>query len=138
MKDVVYMPVRRFEDLSVWQLARNYRHAIYQITSKFPQQENYQLNAQIRDAAISITANIAEGYGRFHFKENIQFCRISRGSLNETLDHLHAAVDEGYISKDDFNKIYSQGREVEKVLNGYIGYLKRELNNFKNRAIDKK
>lgn len=87
----------------------------------------YGLTAQIRDAAVSVTANIAEGYGRYHYQENIQFCRISRGSVNEVLDHLYAALDESYINKETFDELYSQGREVERVLNGYINYLKRQL-----------
>ena len=85
------------------------------------------LTAQARDAAVSNTANIAEGYGRCHYGDNIQFCRISRGSVNEVLDHLYTALDEGYILQDVFDELYAQGREVERVLNGYINYLKRQL-----------
>jgi len=87
----------------------------------------YGLTAQIKSAAVSVTANIAEGYGRYHYLENIQLCRIARGSLNEVLDHLYTAVDEGYISQETFDELYAQGREVERVLNGYINYLKRQL-----------
>ncbi|MCX6350126.1 MAG: four helix bundle protein [Candidatus Aureabacteria bacterium] len=123
------MPVRRFEDLVVWQLARKYRHEIYKISAKFPRKEEYHLTAQIRSAAVSITANIAEGYGRYSYQENIQFCRIARGSINETLDHLCTARDEEYISESEYPKLYDQGREVEKTLNGYIGFLQREKNN---------
>ena len=122
------MPVRRFEDLVVWQLARKYRHEIYMISAKFPRKEEYHLTAQIRAAAVSITANIAEGYGRYSYQENIQFCRIARGSTNESLDHLYTACDERYISKEEFSPLYNQGRKVEKALNGYIGYLQREKN----------
>jgi len=122
------MSVRRFEDLVVWQLARKYRHEIYKISAKFPRKEEYHLTAQIRDAAVSITANIAEGYGRYSYQENIQFCRIARGSINESLDHLYAASDEKYLSMDEFKSLYDQGRKVEKALNGYIGYLQREKN----------
>jgi len=118
---------RRFEDLTVWQLARAFRHRVYRVSEEWPKQEMYGLTAQIRDAAVSVTANIAEGYGRYHYRENIQLCRISRGSLNEVLDHLHAALDEGYISQEIFNELYAQGREVERILNGYINYLKRQL-----------
>ncbi len=123
------MPVRRFEDLTVWQLARKYRHEIYQVSAKFPRAEAFNLTAQIRSAAVSITANIAEGYGRYSYQENIHFCRVARGSVNETLDHFCTARDEGYISESDYQKLYDQGREVERALNGYIGYLQREKNN---------
>ena len=117
---------KSFEDLKVWQMGREFRHEIYSISEKFPPEEKYHIRAQIRDAACSITANIAEGYGRYHYQENIQFCRISRGSINEVLDHLYTALDEKYILKKDFECLYEKGRETEKVLNGYIGYLKRE------------
>jgi len=118
---------KRFEDLTVWQLARKFRHRIYQVSEGWPKREIYGLTAQIRDAAVSVTANIAEGYGRYHYRENIQLCRISRGSVNEVLDHLYTALDEGYIAQETFDELYSQGREVERVLNGYINYLKRQL-----------
>ena len=117
-----------FEGLKVWQLGRKFRRKIYEISRKFPKEEIYCLVQQIRKAAISITANIAEGYGRYHYQENIQFCRISRGSINEVLDHLYTALDEKYVFNKEFQQLYSQGREVEKVLNGYIGYLHRRLN----------
>ena len=117
-----------FEGLKVWQLGRKFRRKIYEISRKFPKEEIYCLVQQIRRAAISITANIAEGYGRYHYQENIQFCRISRGSINEVLDHLYTALDEKYVFNKEFQQLYSQGREVEKVLNGYIGYLHRRLN----------
>ena len=122
---------KRFHDLTVWRLARAFRHRIYQVSEGWPRQEMYGLTAQIRDAAISVTANIAEGYGRYHYQENIQFCRIGRGSVNEVLDHLYTALDEGYINKETFDELYSQGREVERVLNGYINYLKRQLSSVK-------
>lgn len=76
------------------------------------------------DSSRSITANIAEGFGRFHYQENIQFCRQSRGSLTESIEHLIAAYDEKYITKEiltDLNKDY---KECLKQLNGYIKYLK--------------
>ena len=119
---------RGFEGLKVWQLGRKFRKKIYEISRKFPKEEIYCLVQQIHRAAISITANIAEGYGRYHYQENIQFCRVSRGSINEVLDNLYTALDEKYIVEKEFQQLYSQGREVEKVLNGYIGYLHKRLN----------
>ena len=117
---------KRFEDLKAWQLAREFRKAIYQITKSFPKSEEYILVSQIRRAAIPITANIAEGYGRYYYQENIQFCRISRASINEVLDHLYTVLDEKYITQQVFDRLYKQGREVEQVLNGYIRYLERQ------------
>lgn len=75
-----------------------------------------------------MTANIAEGYGRFHFQENIQFCRQARGSLYETHDHLITACDEGYMTKEVLSEFEVKIDEVLKVLNGYINYLKKAKN----------
>ena len=117
---------KRFEDLTVWQLARKLRRSVYQISESWPKREMYGLTAQIRDAAVSVTANITEGYGRYHYGENIQLCRIARGSLSEVLDHLYTALDQNYISQETINELYDQGREVERVLNRYINYLRRQ------------
>jgi len=118
---------KRFEDLKVWQLSRDFRKAVYEITKKFPKQEQYALTDNIRRAANSVACNIAEGHGRYHFQENIQCCRISRGSVNEVLDQLYTAIDAKYIKKEEFDILYKQGREVEQVLNGYIAYLQEQV-----------
>jgi len=87
-----------FEGLHVYQSARNYRQKISLLCKELPASEKFLLKDQLIRSSRSITANIAEGYGRFHFKEFIQFCRQARGSLTETLEHLICAADEGYIS----------------------------------------
>jgi len=79
----------------------------------------------MRRASRSVTHNIAEGYGRFHFQENIQFCRISRGSLHELLDQFIVALDENYISEEVCTKYKKQVIGCLAILNGYINYLKR-------------
>jgi four helix bundle protein len=117
---------KRFEDLKVWQMVREFRKEIYRLTKKFPKEEQYALTNQIRRAAISITANIAEGHGRYHYGEGIQFCRTSRASISECLDHLYTALDENYIAKQEFDGMYQAGRDLERVLNGYIGYLQKQ------------
>ena len=73
----------------------------------------------------SVTNNIAEGYGRFNYQENIQFCRISRGSLYETIDHLIIAEEENYISADELTNRKVQINKCLAILNGYINYLKK-------------
>ncbi|PIR13763.1 four helix bundle protein [Candidatus Falkowbacteria bacterium CG11_big_fil_rev_8_21_14_0_20_39_10] len=120
-----------FEDVKAWQLAREFRKEIYKITKTYPKEELYCLISQSKRCSISIHSNIAEGYGRYSFQENIQFCRIARGSLNEVLDQLYVALDEGYINQEKFNRLYSQGRELEIAINGYIGFLKNQQNNKK-------
>jgi four helix bundle protein len=84
------------------------------------------LASQLRRAAISCTANIAEGYGRFHFQENIQFCRISRGSMYEIQDHLLTSLDNEYIAKEEYESIWDLSVNAIRVLDGYIRYLKKQ------------
>ena len=80
--------IKTFEDLECWKLARKVRMRISELSKKFPKEETYSLTQHIKKTARSITDNIAEGYGRFHFQENIQFCRISRGSAYEVTNQL--------------------------------------------------
>lgn len=106
-------------------MGRQFRNEIYVITKKFPKDELFNLTMQIRKAALSITSNIAEGHGRYHFQETMQFCRTSRGSLNEVIDQLYLALDMHYISKQEFESLYKKGRDLEQILNGYIAYLEK-------------
>jgi four helix bundle protein len=94
-----------------------------ELIKKFPPEEKFALTDGMRRSSRSTTENIAEGFGRYHFQENIQFCRHSRGSLHELIDQLITALDEEYIT----NSEYSDGKELIKralgLLNGYINYL---------------
>jgi len=117
--------IKSFEDLNCWKKARKLRNEIREIVKRFPDYEKYELVSQMRRASRSVTHNIAEGYGRFHYQENIQFCRISRGSLYELLDQFITALDENYISEEVYIKCKKQVIECLAVLNGYINYLKR-------------
>lgn len=117
--------MNNFEDLEAWKQARVIRNEIIVLVKGFPPEEKYKLTDQIVRSSRSTTANIAEGYGRFNYQENIQFCRISRGSLNETLDHLICAFDNSYIDEDLLNQYRYKIAQNIKVLNGYIAYLKR-------------
>lgn len=119
------MILRTFEDLEVWKLARELRISISKLVKEFPIEEKYRLTDQMVRASRSVTNNIAEGYGRFHYQENIQFCRHSRGSLNELIDHLIVALDEEYITEEQYNLHKAKTLHCIKVLNGYISYLKR-------------
>jgi len=120
------MDIKTFEDLDVWKLARDLRREIYKITKTYPKEETFRLVDQMRRAAISSTANIAEGFGRFHFQENIQFCRQSRGSLYEIIDHLITSNDEGYLPDEKYESLKSHTYRTIKVLNGYIAMLKKK------------
>ena len=113
-----------FEKLEVYKLAREHRKKIYKLTYKLPKEEQYNLIGQMRKAAVSLTNNIAEGHGRYHYQENIQFLRHSRGSLEELLDDLNVCIDEEYADKSYIDKLKEEGYSLLKKLNSYIKYLK--------------
>jgi four helix bundle protein len=119
------MPSYSFEDLEVYKAAREFRKKIFGIVKKLPLEEKYNLGSQMRRAATSLTNNIAEGHGRFHFQENIQFLRQSRGSLEELLDDLNICLDESYFQASDLTPIQAEGLELLHRINGYIAYLRR-------------
>lgn len=105
--------IRSFEDLKVWQLAREIRNEIFELVKKFPKVELYRLTDQI-----------AEGYGRFHYQENIQYCRQARGSAYELKNHLITALDCAYISNEEFQAFKKKIVRCIKMINGFINYLK--------------
>jgi len=115
-----------FEELIVWQECRKFRQTISDAVKAFPKSEQFDLVSQLKRASRSVTANIAEGYGRYHYQENIQFCRQARGSLEEVKDHLYAAYDEGYISQEKLNELFDSQKTCIKLLNGYIDWLQKQ------------
>ena len=122
------MGYRSFEDLEVYKAAREFRRKIYKLIKGLPPEEKYNLADQMRRASLSLTNNIAEGHGRYHFQENIQFCRVSRGSLMELIDDLNTCIDEQYFPLDYLEKLKEEGYNVNKMLNGYIAYLEKRKN----------
>ena len=122
------MGYRSFEDLEVYKPAREYRRKIYKLIKELPVEEKFNLAGQMRRAALSLTNNIAEGHGRYHYQENIQFCRVSRGSLMELIDDLSVCNDEEYFPVDYLRYIKEEGYRINKMLNGYIAYLKKRRN----------
>lgn len=118
--------IRSFEDLECWQAGREVRLFVARVVlPALPKEEKYRLGDQIVRAARSITANIAEGYGRFHYLDNSKFCSNARGSICEVLDHLITAVDENLIPEDLLVDGRAKVEHAIIVLNGYIAYLKR-------------
>ena len=114
-----------FEELEVWKACRAFKINCKKRANSFPKIEEYRLKDQIYRATRSISANIAEAFGRFHHQENIQFCRQERGSLTETLDHFIEALDSGYIEHEELQEIRIEYDKCLHLLNGYIAYLKR-------------
>ncbi len=119
------MGYKTFEELEVYKSAREFRKKIYRLIKRLPPEEKYNLDGQMRRASLSLTNNLAEGHGRYHFQENIQFCRISRGSLMELIDDLNVCIDEEYFPLDYLEGLKTEGYTVNKILNGYIAYLKK-------------
>lgn len=117
--------IRSFEELECWKSARNVRNLIAEIIRTLPPHEKFDLIDNMRRASRSCTRNIAEGYGRFHFQENIQFCRISRGSMSELIDDLITCFDEKYITEEQFLVGKQTIQKAMALLNGYIAYLEK-------------
>jgi len=118
--------LKTFEELKCWQACRSLRLFVKQeILPLFPKDERYRLTDQIIRSARSSTANIAEGYGRFHYLDNAKFCSNARGSCWETLDHLITANDDSYINSSLLQTGREKVGEAVKILNGYISYLKK-------------
>jgi four helix bundle protein len=116
--------LKSFEDLECWKATRELRMFVAQnIIPKFPVEEKYALTSQLRRSSRSISDNIAEGYGRFHYQENIQSCRIGRGSLHESLNQVITARDENYIDEDLLQQFRERFERTKAILNGYINYL---------------
>jgi four helix bundle protein len=113
-----------FEDLEVYQAAREFRKAMYGVTRRLPNFEKYEVASQIRRAAVSLTNNIAEGHGRFHYPDQIRFILHSRGSLEELIDDLNICLDEGYVPPDEVAKLREKALGVLALLNGYLRYLR--------------
>lgn len=118
-----------FESLNVWQQAREIRNEIFQLYKSFPKEETYKLTNQMVRSSRSIGNNIAEGYGRYHYQENIQFCRQSRGFAYELIDHLITAQDCGYIDEIRHKSLREKIIGSIKLTNGYIAYLNRQKSN---------
>lgn len=114
-----------FKDLDCWKDCRDVRVFVMDLVKKFPEEEKYSLTDGMKRASRSATENIAEGFGRYHFQENIQFCRHSRGSLHELIDQLITALDENYIIQKKFNIGRDLINNALGLLNGYINYLKK-------------
>jgi four helix bundle protein len=97
---------------------------MYAAARKLPDFEKYELGRQIRRAAVSLTNNVAEGHGRYHYLDEIRFQIQSRGSLAELLDDLNVCQDEDYLSRAEIVELKEQARKVQRLINGYIRFLR--------------
>ena len=96
---------------------------IFELVKTFPPEEKYRLTDQLIRCTRKCPANISEGHGRYHYQEDIQFCRIARGSLTESMDHLNCALECGYISDNQKSEFRKRIETLIKMINGYIKYL---------------
>lgn len=119
--------INNFYELDAWKMGHLLVLEIYQITESFPKNEIYGITSQIRRAASSITANIAEGFARYHFKDKIRFYYNSRGSVAEVQNFLFLARDLNHINIVSFKKIEERTNEVGKLINGLIRSAENQL-----------
>jgi len=116
----------KFETLDIWKRSIKFATKTYQITSKFPKEENFNLTSQLKRASVSISLNIAEGSARKSKIDFKRFIQIARGSLNEVVTCLYIAVEQKYINQEDFKIMYSECEEISRMLQGFIKFLDQE------------
>lgn len=123
-----YPKIKSFTDLIVWQEGHKLVILLYQITGTFPKQERYSLIDQMRRAAVSVTSNIAEGFGRQTYKEKIQFYYLAQGSLTELKNQIFIAKDIHYLKVSEFNLLMDHASHVHQLLQGLISKSKTFVN----------
>jgi four helix bundle protein len=131
------MKIERFEDLECWKEARVLANMVYRAinsTEKF--KKDYRLNSQVTSAAVSSMSNIAEGFSRHSNKEFVQFLFISKGSISEVQSIFYIALDQAYVDKELFNKIYLQAEKVSKLNSGLINYLLKKIQKKKEKIVE--
>ena len=116
-----------FTELDVWKKGRVLKNEIFELVKSFPSEERFRLTDQLIRSLRSINSNIAEGHGRFTYKDQLHFCIQSRGSVSETYNHLIDALDCSYISGDQLTYFKTKIDEVQRLLNGYISFLRKNL-----------
>src|SRR6266446_7517026 len=118
-------PFQTFEEMEVYKQAREFRKHMYAVSRRLPAFEKFELASQIRRAAVSLTNNIAEGHGRYHFLDQMKFLLQARGSLEELIDDLNICFDESYLPEAEIQKLKQLGWRVHAIINGYGRYLRR-------------
>jgi four helix bundle protein len=119
--------IKRFEDIEAWKKARIMVRSVYSITTRTAFAKDFGLKDQIQRAAVSVMANIAEGFDTGTNREFIRYLLYSRASLAEVQSHLYVALDREYITDKEFNSIYCEAGDTGKCINGFVTYLKRHI-----------
>jgi four helix bundle protein len=121
--------INSYRDLDVWKQSRQLVKSVYQLSRSFPKEEQFGLTNQLRRAAISVPSNVAEGSGRNHSKDSIQFFFIARGSLYEIETQLIISFDLEYISDSHLKEVLEQVTRCKKLINGFINYFQKQTTN---------
>ena len=117
--------ISSFEEIESWKKARQLANEIYRVTSSGAFARDFGLRDQIRRAAVSIVSNIAEGFERGGDNEFLQFLSMSKGSCGEVRAQLFLALDQGYISRNDFDQLSNAAIEISQLISGLMTYLRR-------------
>lgn len=122
------MRIKEFTDLKAWQESHRLVLLVYKVSKLFPKEELYSLVDQMKRASISVTSNIAEGFGRQGYKEKIQFYYLAQGSLVELKNQLIISFDVGYVSQKNYDELRLQADTAHMILQGLIKSSKKFLN----------
>lgn len=123
-----------FEELELWKKVREFKKEVGKEAKGFPPEEKFRLTDQIIRSSRSINALISEGHGRFTYPDQIHYCIQARGSLTETINHLIDAFDDGYITREKLDYYKLKGKEIERLLNGYLSFLRKKRDEQKKKG----
>jgi four helix bundle protein len=115
----------KLDDFELYRIARAFRKRVYRLIRLLPPEEKYALANQMRRAAVSVSNNIAEGHGRWHYQENIRYCRVARGSTDELIDDFNVCEDEGYGDQTLIAELKTEAYDLIRRINGYFAYLRK-------------
>lgn len=123
-----------FEELELWKKVREFKKEVIKEARGFPAEEKFRLTDQTIRSSRSINALITEGHGRFTYPDQIHYCIQARGSLTETINHLIDAFDDGYITMEKLDYYKLKGKEIERLLNGYLSFLRKKRDEQKQKG----
>ena len=116
---------QRFDEIEAWQKARELTRELYSVSSREPFSKDFGLRDQIRRASVSIRGNIAEGFERDGTQEFVQFLAMAKGSAAEVVSHLYVALDQGYVTRVEFERLAALATEVGRMIAALMNYLRR-------------
>ena len=129
-------PELTLEGFELYKAARLFRKDLYELSRQLPADEKFNLCQQMRRAALSVTANIAEAHGRFHFRDASRFYLQSRGSVSEILDQLNLCLDEGYGHTENVDALKKRTYDLIARINGYVSYLRKRCQDQSEEKLD--